>query len=212
MSDAPHAIAWTSGSLEQTLELGRTLGSIVKPGDVIGLVGSPGAGKTQLVRGLAEGIDADPRLVSSPTFVLACEYEGRHTLIHIDAYRIESLSDLESIGWESQRFVDVVTVIEWADRIADHLPGDCLMIELEHLDEARRRITMCASGSWAERIVPIRQQFTGDARCPICEKPVLGDSPFFPFCCERCRMVDLNRWFNGDYSIGRPYDPLADDV
>src|SRR5437868_10271191 len=85
--------------LDATLELGRALGHKLFPGAVIGLTGPLGAGKTQLVRAIAEGLDiSNSRLVSSPTFVLIQEYDGRVPIYHFDAYRLSSEREFLDLG------------------------------------------------------------------------------------------------------------------
>lgn len=223
----PAAVEVISGSVEQTVELGRRLAGVLRAGDVVGLNGSLGAGKTQLVRGVAEGFGVDPRCVSSPTFVLMCEYDPRKTaessgastaaaptVVHIDAYRMQGLSDLESIGWGEELFDNAVTLIEWADRIAGHLPADHLWISLEHREDNQRLITLEPRGSFARRISALREAAAAVGRqsvCPSCGKPVETTAASYPFCTNRCRMADLNKWFNGGYSIGTPLHEIDDD-
>ncbi|MBI1336144.1 MAG: tRNA (adenosine(37)-N6)-threonylcarbamoyltransferase complex ATPase subunit type 1 TsaE [Phycisphaera sp.] len=147
-------------SVEQTQALGKALARLLRGGDVIALVGELGAGKTQLVRGLAQGLGVDPKLVASPTFVLVHEYPTRNndlTLVHVDAYRLTSLGEIESIGWDgstgTREFTDhAIVVIEWADRLADLSEDDTLWLELEHAGEQHRRITARAGKAWAKRI------------------------------------------------------------
>lgn len=135
-----------SYSVEQTRELGAQLGRILKAGDVIGLQGELGAGKTNLVQGLARGLDVTED-VNSPTFILANEYHtGRLPLYHIDAYRVENASEAEGFGLDDYLYGDGVTVIEWAERVRAALPHDTLWVELEFLDETTRRLRIRAQG------------------------------------------------------------------
>lgn len=97
--------AWQGRSrgVPQTMALAALIGQHAQAGDLIALIGGLGAGKTQFVRGLAQGLRIAPQRVSSPTFVIVREYEGpaeAPLLVHIDAYRLNSLADLNSIGWE----------------------------------------------------------------------------------------------------------------
>jgi tRNA threonylcarbamoyladenosine biosynthesis protein TsaE len=135
-------------------------------GDVIALEGELGAGKTQFVRGLAEGLGLDARQVSSPTFVMVQEYDvpahapaehadnGETVLIHIDAYRLRSADDRASIGWEgdggSMR-EGAVVAIEWASLMGEALPSDRLDVRIEHEPEGRL-IALLAQGQWRARM------------------------------------------------------------
>ncbi len=211
-----------SESAEQTVALGRALGAIVRPGDLIALNGELGAGKTQFVRGMAIGMDIDPHQVASPTFVLIHEYttSRRPTpLVHIDAYRLRTLADLESIGWDRpvpEMREQAVVVIEWASRIGDELGDDYLEIELEHIGDDERQIRVSGRGeAWQMRSqevieameAALKQPARIAARpCPICGEPAREDNPSFPFCSERCRTIDLGKWASGDYTISRPID------
>lgn len=102
----------------------------------IGLCGPLGAGKTEFVRGVVEGLGADPRLVQSPTFVIASEYPVRchdqaWTLIHADFYRLQDETELEGAGFLDWLRPGVILCAEWADRFEGALPRDHLLIELE---------------------------------------------------------------------------------
>src|SRR5262245_48204892 len=117
-------------SEEDTARLGRALADLLKPGVVIGLVGPLGAGKTRLVRAIAEALGVDPQAISSPTFVLIQEYDGRLPVYHFDAYRLPAPEAFEDLGvadyWDSGG----VSLVEWADRVTELLPGDCWTITL----------------------------------------------------------------------------------
>lgn len=117
-------------SAEETHELGRRLGEAAVPGMVLGLIGPLGAGKTQLAKGLAEGLGVTS-VVNSPTFILMNEHAGRLRLYHIDAYRLDEGTDPMAAGLLDERQATGVTVVEWADRIAEWLPGERLEIQLE---------------------------------------------------------------------------------
>ncbi|NPV92570.1 MAG: tRNA (adenosine(37)-N6)-threonylcarbamoyltransferase complex ATPase subunit type 1 TsaE [Firmicutes bacterium] len=139
----------TTGSANETRQLGWDIGSCLQPGDTVCLSGDLGSGKTVLVQGIAEGIGAPP-LVSSPTFTLMNQYQGRLLLLHLDLYRLESADELEELGWEEfvgrTEFMgrDAATVIEWAERIKPLLYEDYLDLDLERTGSGpeRRSITL----------------------------------------------------------------------
>lgn len=104
-----------SASPEATLALGERLGRLLRPGDVVLLSGTLGAGKTALTQGIARGVGVS-RPVSSPTFTILKEYEGRIPLYHFDLYRIEDPDELEALGFADYFYGDGVSVVEWAER------------------------------------------------------------------------------------------------
>src|SRR5437762_13024014 len=117
--------------LSATEHLGRRLGELLFPGAVVALVGPLGAGKTQLVRAVAEGLHVpDSRIVSSPTFVLIQEYEGRLPIYHFDAYRLKSEGEFYDLGGHEYFAGDGVCLIEWADRVHGCLPREHLTVRL----------------------------------------------------------------------------------
>ncbi|MEX1016794.1 MAG: tRNA (adenosine(37)-N6)-threonylcarbamoyltransferase complex ATPase subunit type 1 TsaE [Phycisphaeraceae bacterium] len=157
-----------SQSLAQTLAIGASVGRVAQAGDIVGLVGELGAGKTQFVRGLAEGLGLDPRVVSSPTFVLVHEYEPADpddpdalVLVHIDAYRLADAgpADLDALGWADELFEQAVVAVEWADLIQPHLGDDWLAVHLVHTN-AGRAVTLSAHGRWAPRIELLQTELT----------------------------------------------------
>ena len=219
-----------SSSEQQTQALGSALADCTLRSDLIGLIGELGTGKTQFVKGLASGMGLDPSDVVSPTFVLVREHElpeaaaeGKPSvLVHIDAYRLGGDDDLESIGWEadlaepaSQGRRDALVVVEWADRIRPIGPNR-LEIHFQHDGDDTRIIQARPLGNWKSRADQLSSLWQDmleaeapDAeptRCPSCNKPVVEQSSEFPFCGERCRLVDLNRWIQGDYRISRPIE------
>ena len=118
-----------SASPEQTRAIGRSLGRSAPPGTVLALSGELGAGKTQLAKGVAEGLGITS-VVNSPTFVLMNEHVGRLRLYHIDAYRLVDPEEAIAAGLLDEREVDGLTVIEWADRLDGWLPLDRLDLAL----------------------------------------------------------------------------------
>jgi tRNA threonylcarbamoyladenosine biosynthesis protein TsaE len=122
--------ALTSDGPEATRALGRALGRAAVPGTFLALVGELGAGKTQLAKGVAEGLDVTS-VVNSPTFILMNEHLGRLRLFHIDAYRLSDPEEAVAAGLLDDRQADGVVVAEWADRLAGWLPPDRLEITLQ---------------------------------------------------------------------------------
>ncbi len=135
-----------SQSETQTVALGRWLAAHLKPGDVIALVGELGAGKTRLVRGLAEGLGIAPDRTHSPTYVLANVYEreSEAPLAHVDAYRLHGAGELEDLGWDRLDDGKSIVVVEWADRLGGTLGSAerLFHILIEHVGVEERRITI----------------------------------------------------------------------
>ena len=154
MSTESVELIFESDSVEATHDFGARLAERVRPGDVIALVGELGAGKTQLVKGIARGLGvADDRRVTSPTFVLIHEYAARIPIFHADAYRLHSARELADVGIEEDYTAGGLTVIEWADRVAGILPESHLRIEIEITGESARRFTLTAVGeAWTDRL------------------------------------------------------------
>jgi tRNA threonylcarbamoyladenosine biosynthesis protein TsaE len=139
-----------------TRELGHRLGRLLFPGAVVALVGQLGAGKTYLVRAIAEGLGVpDSRLVTSPTFVLIQEYEGRLPIYHFDAYRLAGDVPFAELGAHEYLEGDGVCLIEWADRVAGCLPGEYLLVSLFVLGPTSRRVRLEARGERYERILAV---------------------------------------------------------
>ena len=116
-------------STDETLELARAVGELLRPGDVVSLVGELGAGKTVFARGVARALGVT-ELVVSPTFTIVREYEGRVPLVHVDVYRIDAVQELHDLGFEEVVRDDAVTIVEWGDMIDGLLPGNRLDVRL----------------------------------------------------------------------------------
>lgn len=142
-----------SRSVVETERLGGLIGRLVKGGEVIALYGELGTGKTALVRGIAAGLGAHSRAVSSPTFVLIHEYQGRIKLAHADLYRLEGSTELYQLGLQDYFDGHTVVAIEWADRANVELPPDRLEIHLTHQNRRSRTIRMSATGVRAHQFL-----------------------------------------------------------
>ncbi len=138
-----------STSEAMTIELGRRMGAALQAGDCLALSGELGAGKTRFVQGLAQGLGIDPREVSSPTFVLCHVYQGRATLLHVDAYRLGSAHEFEELGILEQLATGAIVVIEWGERVAAALPPECLHVVLTETTPTEREVEFSVP---AERI------------------------------------------------------------
>ncbi|MEM0913944.1 MAG: tRNA (adenosine(37)-N6)-threonylcarbamoyltransferase complex ATPase subunit type 1 TsaE [Planctomycetota bacterium] len=146
-----------TASVEQTWALGAAVGRACHRGDVVLLEGELGAGKTQLVRGMADGMGLDATHVASPTFVLMREYEGDGgaLLVHVDAYRLGSADELVEAGFDEELRAAGVTAVEWPSRVAglfDAADPAVIAIAVEHADTDHRRVTVDAEASRLEAI------------------------------------------------------------
>jgi len=153
-----NSLDYFSHSPEQTRRLGIRLGSLLKPGDIICLTGDLGAGKTTFVQGIAKGWGSlDP--VSSPTFVLVNVYRRQDgvTLSHLDAYRLSSVTEAEDL--DLQPLIENGPVlIEWADRIAEILPGERVWVSLRWLADEQRGILFKGYGKHSQSIIKSLQK------------------------------------------------------
>jgi tRNA threonylcarbamoyladenosine biosynthesis protein TsaE len=134
-----------------TDDLGRRLGALLRPGDVIALIGPLGAGKTHLTRAIAAALDAHG--VTSPTFVLIQEYQGRLPVYHFDAYRLRGPAEFADLGAHEYFTGDGVCLVEWADRVPDCLPADHLRITMTPTGESTRHALIESTGSRSDHLV-----------------------------------------------------------
>jgi len=149
---------WETTSVEATHALGAALGRVLRGGVSIGFVGPLGAGKTHLVKGIAEGNGTvDARKITSPTFTLIHEYPGRLRLYHVDAYRLRGPSELVALGFDELVTSDSVVAVEWADQVRAAMPTDTLWIEITPIEESSRHLTFHPGG-------PLAQQCMADFR------------------------------------------------
>jgi tRNA threonylcarbamoyladenosine biosynthesis protein TsaE len=142
-----------SGGVEATRAIGRAVGRALPPGAVVALCGPLGAGKTQFVKGMAEGLAVDAcEPVVSPTFVLVREYAGRQPLVHADLYRLASREELEALGLEERAEAGSIVVVEWADRFREYWPTSAVWIELAYGGGELRIVDISSSDhGWIER-------------------------------------------------------------
>jgi len=142
-----------------TKAIGAALAGVLRPGDVVGLTGDLGAGKTRFVQGAATALDvADP--VVSPTFMLVRSYGGRLPVQHVDAYRLGGAAELEDLGIEEVLPSGAVVFVEWADRVADALPPDWLELAFHTRPDEVREIHVRPHGDgWSARLPELRSTF-----------------------------------------------------
>lgn len=211
--------------LAATEQLAADLAAVSRPGDVFLLEGELGAGKTTLVRSLADALGLEPRQASSPTFVLMSEYAAARSaednrtvpvLLHLDAYRLSDDPEaLTLTGWDTARVGEVVTAIEWPSRIAGALeaeldPDRTARLRLTHAGETTRVVELAVPSVWIDRagifglLDPSEDPEPGPTRCPVTGDPVEPSSPHYPFSSERAKLADLHKWFSESYQITRP--------
>lgn len=148
-------------SLEASCRLGKQLGSICEPGDVICLSGDLGAGKTTLVQAIAQGIGVGPEAyVSSPTFAIMHEYQGEPTIYHMDFYRLGSSEEVLELGLDEYLYGEGVVLIEWCERAEDIIPESALYLSLTPVSETSRKVVLHSHDNrWSNRLERLFQQF-----------------------------------------------------
>jgi tRNA threonylcarbamoyladenosine biosynthesis protein TsaE len=139
-------------SAAETIALGERLGRVAEPGDLLCLWGDLGAGKTQVAKGIARGLDIDAT-VNSPTFILMNEYAGRLPLFHVDLYRLADAADALAGGVIDDRQIDGVTVVEWPDRMGDVLPAGRVDVVIDGSGDEPREIEVMTTDPRLGRLV-----------------------------------------------------------
>ncbi len=144
-------------SEEETRELGRRISSCLREGDILLIRGELGVGKTRLVQGIAAGLGIDEH-ITSPTFTLIREYQGRLPLYHVDLYRLED-EDFHSLGLEEYLEDDGVICVEWGEKLEGTIHYNHLLVEILWQDEGTRLVRLQPrGGDWGERLQRIHPE------------------------------------------------------
>ncbi len=126
-------------SADETIELGRKIGALLKKGDVIAMQGTLAAGKTTITKGIAQALQIDDT-ITSPTFCLISEYHGKMPLYHMDVYRLEGADDFINLGTDDMIYGDGICIIEWSEKIMDELPSKTITLKITPQDDGSRLI------------------------------------------------------------------------
>ncbi len=144
-------------SLDETCIFGKTLGRLAEPGDVILLTGNLGAGKTTLTQAIALGLEVPyESYVTSPSFSLMNQYQGRLPLYHMDCYRLKDEDDVEGSGLIDYIVADGMTVIEWPDRLGGLVPPERLDVFINAEGDTRKLSLHAHGKKWQDRIQKIK--------------------------------------------------------
>lgn len=131
-----------TSSAEETIELGKKIGSLLKKGDIIAMQGTLAAGKTTITKGIAQALGIKDE-ITSPTFCLISEYEGKMPLYHMDVYRLEGGEDFINLGVEDLMYGNGVSLIEWSEKVMDELPKKTIILKIEPIEgTTERNITL----------------------------------------------------------------------
>lgn len=164
------AFEFDSPGEECSLLLGRSIGELLQPGDILTLKGDLGAGKTLLVRGIAGGLGVSPGIrITSPTFTLINEYSGRLYLYHLDLYRVAGPDELETLPWEESLFGNGVAAIEWPERLGSLLPSDHIEVDVLVTGDEKRKMRISGRGRRSrERVAELIEKVEILQREPPC--------------------------------------------
>ena len=145
-------VDFISHSADQTRRMGARMGQLLDGGEVLCLVGDLGTGKTCMVQGIGRGLGVQDQ-ITSPTFTLVSEYRGKLPLYHIDLYRIVDVKAAFTFGLDEYLYGTGVCAIEWAERVEQLWPDEYLLVNLRHIDESKRGLTLRGFGERYERLV-----------------------------------------------------------
>lgn len=139
--------------LEETRKFGEKLGSLLRKDDILCLNGDLGAGKTTMTKAIGQGLGVE-EYITSPTFSLINQYEGRLEVYHFDVYRLENVEDLYDLGFDEYFFGGGVCIIEWAEKIEKLLPENIIIVDIEKGEELEDRlITIRGDGNRYKEII-----------------------------------------------------------
>ncbi len=134
-------IKFITNNTEETIELGKKIGNYLRKGDVIAMQGTLAAGKTTITKGIAQSLDIS-ETITSPTFCLISEYEGKMPLYHMDVYRLDNEEDFANLGTEDMIYGNGVSIIEWSEKIMNELPKKTIILKIEPQADGSRIITL----------------------------------------------------------------------
>lgn len=134
----------------QTIELGKKIGELLNPGDVVLLTGDLSAGKTTITKGIGQALGIT-RVINSPTFTIVKSYNGKCPLYHLDLYRLDGLNN----DFDLEEYIesDGICVIEWPYQVSEILPDEYLIICLKRINEFEREIEISSKGERYKKIV-----------------------------------------------------------
>ena len=124
-------IKFVTNNTEETIELGKKIGNYLRKGDVIAMQGTLAAGKTTITKGIAQSLDIS-ETITSPTFCLISEYEGKMPLYHMDVYRLDNEEDFANLGTEDMIYGNGVSIIEWSEKIMNELPKKTIILKIKY--------------------------------------------------------------------------------
>ena len=158
------SVQYLSQNEKETLRLGAELAPYLRYGSIVCLFGDLGSGKTTFTKGIAQGLKINQTKVNSPTFVLMNIYEGKKPLYHFDLYRVEKAEEILNIGYEEFLYGDGVTVVEWADKLGDLMPRECLSVQFIHQENNNRLIQFEPKGKHYIDMIKKISQSRGNLR------------------------------------------------
>lgn len=132
-------LTFITNSEEETINLGKKIGSLLKKGDVIAMQGTLAAGKTTITKGIAQALEIKDT-ITSPTFCLISEYYGKMPLYHMDVYRLDGGEDFVNLGTDDMIYGEGVSIIEWSEKIMDELPKKTIILKITPNPDGTRLI------------------------------------------------------------------------
>jgi tRNA threonylcarbamoyladenosine biosynthesis protein TsaE len=159
MAMEPIIFVTESHSTRQTKSWGRRLAALLEGGELLGLIGDLGVGKTCFIKGLAHGLSLREEDILSPTFTMIQEHRGRLPLYHIDLYRLESVG-LDDMGLREYLFSDAIAAVEWLERLREADDLNWLSVKISYAGANRRTIEFSARGTrYASLLTRLQQRF-----------------------------------------------------
>ncbi|MGP1474668.1 MAG: tRNA (adenosine(37)-N6)-threonylcarbamoyltransferase complex ATPase subunit type 1 TsaE [Treponema sp.] len=128
-----------TSSPEETVALGKKIGGMLKNGDVIAMQGTLAAGKTTITKGIAAALGIEDT-ITSPTFCLISEYQGKMPLYHMDVYRLNGAEDFAELGTDDMIYGNGVSIIEWSEKIMTELPRKTILLKITPQEDGTRLI------------------------------------------------------------------------
>jgi tRNA threonylcarbamoyladenosine biosynthesis protein TsaE len=155
-------VTYSTTSDRETVRLGRRLGALLKPGDVVAVTGPLGSGKTWFAKGVGLGLGVPEKtVITSPSFALVNEYEGRIVFYHMDLYRLAGLEEVLASGLEEYLYDEGVAFVEWADRCPEILPARSLAVAFFVEGPKLRRVALEGNHLRANEILEALLRETG---------------------------------------------------